>query len=110
MSVRYHPGINQWLAVTGGDFLSNKIMMRTAPELTGPWSQWQAVHEFPEMNPKTVGYDQDTWCYAVKEHIEFASSDKLLVTYACNSFKFEKQVANMSIYRPQAVLIAFPPK
>jgi hypothetical protein len=110
MSVRYHAKINQWVAVTGGDFMSNKIMMRTAPELTGPWSPWQAVHEFSEMNPKAAGYDPDTWCYAVKEHIEFASSDKLLVTYACNSFKFEKQVANMSIYRPQVALIQLPPQ
>jgi len=110
MSVRYHPKIKQWVAVTGGDFMSNKIMMRTAPDLTGPWSQWQAVHEFSEMNPKAVGHDPDTWCYAVKEHIEFASPDKLLITYACNSFKFEKQVANMSIYRPKAVLLELPLK
>jgi hypothetical protein len=108
MSVRYHPEIKQWLAVTGGDFMSNKIMVRTAPELTGPWSQMQAVYEFPEMNPKTAGHDTDTWCYAVKEHIEFASANKLLVTYACNSFKFEKMVSNMSIYRPQAVSVDFP--
>jgi hypothetical protein len=110
MSVRYHPKIKQWVAVTGGDFMSNKIMMRTAPDLTGPWSQWQAVHEFSEMNPKAAGHDPDTWCYAVKEHIEFASPDKLLITYACNSFKFEKQVANMSIYRPQAVFVELPLK
>jgi uncharacterized protein DUF4185 len=110
MSVRYHRRIKQWVAVTGGDFLSNKIMIRTAPELTGPWSQWHVIHEFPEMNPQSARYDPDTWCYAVKEHIEFATLDKLLVTYACNSFKFEKQVANMSIYRPQAVLLELPQK
>jgi len=85
-------------------------MIRTAPELTGPWSQWHVIHEFPEMNPQSARYDPDTWCYAVKEHIEFATLDKLLVTYACNSFKFEKQVANMSIYRPQAVLLELPQK
>lgn len=110
MSVRYHPETKQWMALTGGDFLSNKIMVRTAPDLTGPWSQGQAVHEFPEMNPKTDGHDPDTWCYAVKEHIEFASTNRLLVTYACNSFKLDKLVSNMSIYRPQAVSIEFPVK
>lgn len=108
LSVRYHPEVNQWLAVTGGDFLSNKIMVRTAPVLTGPWSPWQPVYEFPEMSPKTEGHDPDTWCYAVKEHIEFATPNKLLVTYACNSFKFEKMVENLRIYRPQAVVIEFP--
>jgi hypothetical protein len=38
-----------------------------------------AVYQFPEMNPKTAGHDTDTWCYAVKEHIEFGSANKLLV-------------------------------
>lgn len=108
MSVRYHPELNQWLALTGGDFMSNKIMVRTAPELTGPWSKRQAVYEFPEMNPKAAGYDSDTWCYAAKEHIEFAGVNKLFVTYACNSFKLEKLVSNMSIYRPQGVFVEFP--
>ena len=62
------------------------------------------------MNPKTDGHDPDTWCYAVKEHIEFTSANRLLVTYACNSFKLDKLVSNMSIYRPQAVFIEFPVK
>jgi hypothetical protein len=109
MSVRYHPEIKQWLAVSGADFLSPQIVMRTAPALTGPWSAWQTIYEIPEMNPKTPGRDPDTWCYAVKEHIEFAQAQKLLVTYACNSFKLEKLISNMGLYRPQAVLIELPP-
>ncbi len=108
MSVRYHPSIQKWVAVTGGGFLSDKIMVRTAAALEGPWSDPKAVYEMPEMNPKIAGFDKDTWGYAVKEHMEFATGNKLLVTYACNSFKFEKLLANMNIYRPQVVWIELP--
>jgi len=108
MSVRYHPNRKQWIAVSGGDFLSKQIMIRTAPALTGPWSAAQSIYEFPEMSEKSPGYDPDTWCYAVKEHIEFAQDDNLLITYACNSFKFEKLIANTNIYRPQAISVKLP--
>ena len=105
MSVRFHQQANQWVAVSGGDFLSGKIMIRTAPALTGPWSEQRPTYEFPEMSEKNPKRDADTWCYAVKEHIEFAQGEKLLITYACNSFKFEKLIANTNIYRPQAVFV-----
>ncbi len=108
LSVRYHPESKQWLAVSGGGFLSNQIMIRTAPELTGPWSAQQAVYEFPEMDSGMAERDPDTWCYAVKEHNEFGSPGKLLVTYACNSFKLGKLISNMNIYRPQSVTVALP--
>jgi len=108
MSVRYHPETQQWVAVSGGDFLSGQIMIRTAPALTGPWSERQAIYEFPEMSDRNPSRDPDTWCYAVKEHIEFAQADALLVTYACNSFKFEKLIANTDIYRPQVVFVRLP--
>lgn len=108
MSVRYHSELKQWLAVSGGDFLSNKIMLRTAPALTGPWSQQQVIYEIPEMSPTNLGRDPDTWCYAVKEHSEFSWANKLSVTYACNSTKPEKLISNMDIYRPQTLAIELP--
>jgi len=108
MSVRYHAEAKQWVAVSGGDFLSNQIMIRTAPALTGPWSEQRAVYEFPEMSKNNPRRDRDTWCYAVKEHIEFAEANRMLVTYACNSFKLEKLFTNTDIYRPQTVLVQLP--
>ena len=105
MSVRYHSEFKQWLAVSGGGFLSNKIMLRTAPALTGPWSQQQVIYEIPEMSSTNPWRDADTWCYAVKEHSEFSWANKLSVTYACNSTKPEKLIANMDIYHPQTVAI-----
>ena len=46
--------------------------------------------------------------YAVKEHIEYATDKRMLITYACNSFSFEKLVGNMIIYRPQGVWVDLP--
>ena len=109
MSVRHHEEINKWLAVSGAGFLSDRIMLRTAAALTGPWSEWRPAHRFSEMSRTGPEYDKDTWCYAVKEHIEFSSGGKILVTYACNSVDLHKQIAIPGLYRPRAVLIALDP-
>ena len=105
MSVRHHEEIDKWLAVSGAGFLSDRIMLRTAAALTGPWSEWRPAHRFSEMSQTNPQYDKDTWCYAVKEHIEFSSGGRILVTYACNSVDLHKQITNPGLYRPQAVLI-----
>jgi hypothetical protein len=109
LSVRYHPESKIWVAISGEPlFISNKIVARTAPNLTGPWSAMQTVYEIKELVPSTPGWDKDTFCYAKKEHIEFAEGANLLITYACNSYQFSKLVSNMSLYRPQAVRVHLP--
>ena len=109
LSVRYHPESKIWVAISGESlFISDKIVARTAPNLTGPWSAMQTVYEIKELVPSTPGWDKDTFCYAKKEHIEFSEGANLLITYACNSFQFSKLVSNMSLYRPQAVRVHLP--
>jgi hypothetical protein len=105
MSVRHHAGTGMWLAVSDGGFLSDRIMLRTAESLTGPWSGWMPVHRFPEMTPESPRYDKDTWCYAAKEHSQFSRAGDILVTYNCNSSDLSKQLRNTDIYRPQTVVI-----
>jgi hypothetical protein len=108
MSVRYHPSIMKWLALSPGpDFPSAWAVVRSADSPVGPWSSPQRIYEFPEMKRDNPGYDKDTFCYAVKEHIEF-SSDKIALTYACNSMVLSKTMANMNIYRPRAVVLDLP--
>ena len=109
MSIRYHETIGRWVAVTQGpEFLSKRIMIRTARELEGPWGEPQRVYDFPEMNSASPGYDKDTFCYAVKEHAQLGTEDKLLITYVCNSFDFGKMVANMEIYLPRPIWVPLP--
>jgi len=108
MSVRYHPSIKKWVALsTGPEFPSPRAVIREADSPLGPWSAPETILEFPEMKPANPGYDKDTFCYAVKEHIEFAEN-KILLTYACNSTVIAKAVNNMSIYRPKVVILDLP--
>jgi hypothetical protein len=38
-TVEYHPDLKEWIMVCGPGFLNNKIRIRTARELTGPWTE-----------------------------------------------------------------------
>ncbi len=108
MSVRFHPSINKWIALsTGPEFPSARAVARTADSPLGPWSAPQTIYEFPEMKTATPGYDKDTFCYAVKEHTEFTNA-KIALTYACNSMVLAKTVASMDIYRPRVVILNLP--
>jgi hypothetical protein len=108
-SVWYEPKRKQWVAV-GQDatFRSNQAVMRTAPALSGPWSAPAVIYRMPEVNPNSRGWDKDTWCYAAMAHPEYERDDKILITYACNSFDFDKQVRNLGIYVPRAVYVHLP--
>ncbi len=109
MTVRYHPERKQWLAVMNDPALSaGRIMLRTAPSLTGPWSDGEVIYQVPEMQKGTPGWDQDTFCYAGKEHPEFGNGNSILITYTCNTKKVKKLESNLGIYFPKAVRIALP--
>lgn len=108
MSVRFHPTTRKWVALsTGPEFPSPRAVARLADSPIGPWSAPQTIFEFPEMKVATPGYDKDTFCYAVKEHVEFSES-KIALTYACNSMVVAKAIANMQIYRPKTVVLDLP--
>ena len=63
LSVRYHPESKIWVAISGEpQIVSNKIVARSAPNLTGPWSAMQTVSEIKELVPSTPGWDKDTFC------------------------------------------------
>jgi hypothetical protein len=106
-TVEYHHDLKEWIMVCGPGFLNNKIRIRTAPELTGPWTDEKIVYECPESSPGSAVYDPDNFCYLGREHIQFYDSrnQAMLVTYDCNSAKFGKLVANMAIYSPRVIWI-----
>jgi hypothetical protein len=108
MSVRYHASIRKWLALSiGPEFPSPRVVERFADSPLGPWSSPQTIYEFPEMKRDNPGYDKDTFCYAIKEHVEFTDA-KIALTYACNSMVVAKTIANMQIYRPRVVILDLP--
>ena len=109
LSIRYHPELKQWVAVMfDPEAFSSKILLRTAPSLTGPWSNGQVIYTVPEMQPTTPGYDKNTFCYAAKEHLEFERGD-LVFTYVCNTFDVPTLATNLGIYFPRVVRMPMPP-
>ena len=82
----------------------------TAPNPQGPWTTPTAAYTFPEMVVGNPAYVSGTYCYAAKEHTEFAVSStpsQITITYACNN-SFSTVVNNMNLYVPKAVKISIP--
>lgn len=106
-SVTYHPETKKWVMVCGPGFLTNKIRLRTAPALEGPWAAEKVVFECPEMTPGSPAYDKDNFCYGGREHPQFydAKTRSILITYDCNTADFRKGVTNLGIYTARVVRI-----
>lgn len=109
LSVHYHPELHRWISVMMNPAgLSNQTLLRTAPELTGPWTEGEVIYRIPEMEPSNPHYDKDTFCYAAKEHPEFESHGDLLFTYVCNTTATPKLETETNIYFPQVVRMPMP--
>jgi len=104
ISVRYHADLGQWIAImTGPEFMSNNVIARTAKKIEGPWSESKVIYYYPEMQYSYNKYDKDTFCYAAKEHPEFAVKGSLFLTYVCNTFENQKLATHLDIYFPKSV-------
>ncbi len=112
LSVRYHREDREWLAVyltpaAKGD----QILYQTAPRPEGPWSMPSVLLKpVAEVDPRSPFYDPHTFCYAGKEHRQFAFDGNLVVTYVCNSSEdmtnpesFLRK--NLFLYRPVVKII-----
>jgi hypothetical protein len=127
MTVRYHSEIGRWLALYSYPNLndpfprapaSGVVTIRTAERLEGPWSEPKSVYQIPELEENyAAGYDPNTFCYAAKEHPEYAREGRLLFTYVCNLFTndgedpfavLKRLAEKMHLYRPNAISIPFP--
>jgi hypothetical protein len=108
LSIRYHPERKQWVAVMfDPNGFSEKILMRTATELTGPWTDGQVIYYAPEMSSGPTR-DKNTFCYAAKEHPEFEQKGQLLFTYVCNTMNVPSLATNTKIYFPQVITLPMP--
>ena len=115
LSVRYHPDRREWLAV----YLStankgDKLFYQSAPEPAGPWGPaLPLLNLIAEVNPASSLYDQKTFCYAGKEHMQFSHNKMLVITYVCNSSEDANLPAgflrkNLFLYRPVVKRVALP--
>lgn len=104
-SVSYYRDLKQWMMVCGPGFLTNKIRVRTAPALVGPWSEEKLIYECPEQTPGSKTYDPDNFCYMGRDHSEFYNREtgELLITYDCNG---RKAAERMDIYSARVIKVS----
>jgi hypothetical protein len=106
LSIRYHPELKEWLAVSFDPAtFSDRIILRTAPNLTGPWTDLRyatTLYRVPEMQagPK---HDKNIFCYAGKEHPELEVPGDIVFTYVCNTFSPPELTSRPDIYLPQVI-------
>jgi hypothetical protein len=109
MSVRYHSELKKWIAVmVDPQIFSDKVILRTAPSLIGPWTDGEVIYRVPILQKSDPKYDPDTFCYAGKEHPEFEQPGELLFTYVCNTMKPRKLLTEPDVYFPQVVRMPMP--
>ena len=106
-TVNYHPEMKQWVMICDIKFMDNKINMRTAPELTGPWSEEIIIYEIPEITPGNSSYTESNFCYSPRECIQNYDPIKheMLITYDINNPNFFEINANPKIYTPKVIKI-----
>lgn len=111
-TVNYHPDMNQWVMICDIKFMDNKIKMRTAPELTGPWSDETAIYEIPEVTPGNPLYTASNFCYLARECIQNYDpvNHRMLLTYDINNPDFSKINAHPEIYTPKVITIQLKKK
>jgi hypothetical protein len=84
----------------------DQLLYQAADGPEGPWTKPKALIEaIPEVDPKSPRYDKNNFCYAGKEHLDFARDRSLVVTYVCNSFEDPENNTsfirkNLFLYRP----------
>jgi hypothetical protein len=107
LSVRYHESQKRWIAVyLSTNNKGDRLLYRSAERLEGPWSDPKIlIADIPEVNPADPKYHKNNFCYAGKEHIQFAREGKLVTTYVCNSLddmdKKNNFIRNhLFLYRP----------
>lgn len=101
-SLEYLPEKNLYLAVTHRAF-QDEMLIVTAPELTGPWSEPIEVYTIPEM-----ASGENHHAYAMKSHPELAeNSDELVITYVVNTKDFWSIFSDNSVYYPRFVRVKY---
>ena len=90
MSAAYNPHIRKYLAFHSLH-RENKIVMRWAPQITGPWNKAQVIYRPERIN------DTDSF-YAVKEHRELArDGGRVLYVTFVNSGTYVPQMIELTL-------------
>ncbi len=112
LSVRYSAKDDEWLAVyLSPEDRGRRLLYRTSRHPEGPWSPPAVlIPSVEEVDPASPLYHPQTFCYAGKEHRQFARGRDLVATYVCNSLEdIDDQESflrkNLFLYRPVVRLL-----
>jgi hypothetical protein len=107
-TVNYHPDIKQWVMLIDVMFMDNKIKIRTAPALEGPWSDEITVYECPEVTVGTPFYSKLNYCYLPRECIQNynVKEQEMVITYDINNSNPSEINANPKIYTPKVITVS----
>lgn len=101
-SVSFLSNLRRWVMVYSPTTLAPEIRIRWASSPTGAWSEPQTVYHCPD-----VQLAKHVLCYAAKAHPELSAPNKLLVTYATNSFEWSEVLNDARLYVPRFVRLQF---
>jgi hypothetical protein len=95
LTIHYDSITGRFLDVQTNGFGSADVTIRSAPELTGPWTAPRMIYRPSEF------YQPDIMIYAAKGHPQLLGAD-LVLTYATNSFRlFQEHMRDGLIYYPR---------
>lgn len=84
-----------WRLIYSGDGLSADVLLRTAPAITGPWSEPKTIMRCPEVEGNII-------CYAGKE---VHGAAQPTITYSVNSLEPADLEADADLYIPRIVTL-----
>jgi ketosteroid isomerase-like protein len=99
-----HRSGERWCALHGFGFGPAPLGIRTAPELTGPWSALQLLHRPAEAARAQI------LIYAAKTHPALACEGGIAATYIANSLDFGALVADEGLYFPRFLRLRLAPR
>ena len=95
-SVSYLPTLKKFILVYSEQGFSRKILSRFSTSPYGPWGAPVCVYECPESDN-----EKGIFCYAGKAHPELSKDPgELIITYADNTFDFQKLIEDAGLYWP----------
>jgi hypothetical protein len=88
-----------YIQVQTAFFPVGPLAMRTAPAITGPWSESKAFYRPPEFDAPRKGF----YLYSGKAHPEQEAGGKLAVTYCTNLQSIFDMARDPTVYYPRFV-------
>jgi hypothetical protein len=106
-TVNFHPDLRKWVMVCDIHFPDNKIRIRTASRLEGPWTEDIEVFACPEVKPGSSVYHKSNSCYNAREIFGNydAKNKSLLISYDVNNSSLDEIISNPNIYVPRLISV-----